>query len=413
MKRTVRLLFSDPCSDMGIARTALSICRHLNGPELEAYMHVPTAAYAVRAPFLRPALPYIRFPVPWEPHFRLIASYARGRLYRRFHEALADGDAAYLWSNAPLPQIHDLRERGAPIIREKFNCHAATAQRILHDAYERLGVAPDARRISNAAVSYDRESLALADFVSSPSPCVTASLHAEGTPPERIIETSYGWDPRHIDVPRPRRRAEPELTILFVGAVCVRKGAHNLLDAWARAKIGGRLVLCGAIEPLIADRYADILNRADVLSPGRVKDVRSHYRSADVFVLPSLEEGSPLVTYEALASGLPVIVSPMGAGGVVRDGREGLIRDPDNIDAWIEALHRLAADGALRRALGGAARERAEAHTWEKVGARRRREILHCLDLHDASIASRRPPFAALATGSDRSRAAPALDRAA
>jgi glycosyltransferase involved in cell wall biosynthesis len=380
MTRTIRILFPDPCSDMGIARTALSTCRHLTGDGLEALMHVPTAALAVRAPFLRPALPYVRPPIPWEPHFHLIASPARARLYRQFHAAIRDGDVAYLWSNVPLDSFGRLREHGIPIIREKFNCHAKVARDILADAYARLGAACPENRISEETIAYERQSLAMSDLISSPGPGVTDSLLAEGTPPERIVEASYGWDRRHTcDGTRPQH-ADEGVTVLFVGAVCVRKGAHILLESWARASVRGRLILCGPVEPIIAQRCAERLNRADVLAPGRVKDMRPYYEAADLFALPSLEEGSPLVTYEALAGGLPVLVSPMGGGGVVRDGEEGFVREPHEVDGWMEALRILAGDAELRRAFGDAARRRADEFTWERVGARRRRAFLHRLN---------------------------------
>jgi glycosyltransferase involved in cell wall biosynthesis len=379
MSRTIRILFPDPCSDMGIARTALSTCRHLSGDGLEALMHVPTAAAAVRAPFLRPALPYVRFPIPWEPHFRLIASPARARLYRRFHAAIEGTDIAYLWSNVPLESFRRLRDRGILIIREKFNCHARVARDILAEAYARLGMACPDRRISEQTIAYERESLSMCDLISSPSPSVTDSLLAEGIPPERIVQTSYGWDRRHTSEGTRVQRGGEGVTVLFVGAVCVRKGAHILLESWARAAVRGRLILCGPVEPIIARRCADWLNRPDVVAPGRVKNMRAYYGSADLFALPSLEEGSPLVTYEALAGGLPVLVSPMGAGGVVRDNEEGFVRDPNEIESWVEALRVLADDTERRRILGEAARRRAAGFTWDRVGARRRRAFLEHL----------------------------------
>jgi glycosyltransferase involved in cell wall biosynthesis len=372
MDLTLRMLFTDPCSDMGIARTAMSICRHLNGPGLSASMHVPTAAYGVRAPFLRPSLPYIRPPVPWEPHFRFIAGWARARMYRHFLHSLNGGNIAYLWSNVAMSCVDELVERNIPIIREKFNCHTATAQRILDEAYAGLGVTRAPARIPGRVIEDERRILAHADLVSSPSPGVTESLIQEGVPAERIVETSYGWDP---GIPRTHPPALPAtngVTVLFVGAVCVRKGAHLLLDCWSRAQIRGRLVLCGPVEPVIADLYRDELRRHDVLTPGRVRDVWSFYRSADLLALPTLEEGSPLVCYEALASGLPAIVSPMGAGSVVRDGQEGFVLNCPDCDAWTDALRRLSNDEELRRHMSDAARQRATEFTWQRTGARRR-----------------------------------------
>jgi len=91
------------------------------------------------------------------------------------------------------------------------------------------------------------------------------------------------------------------------------------------------------------------------------------YQQADIFVFPSLEEGSALVTYEAMACGLPVVTTP-NAGSLVRDGVEGFIvpiRDPD---ALAERMERLRANARLRQALGRAARMRVEEFTWEQHG---------------------------------------------
>ena len=79
------------------------------------------------------------------------------------------------------------------------------------------------------------------------------------------------------------------------------------------------------------------------------------YQQADIFVLPSIEEGSALVTYEAMACGLPVVTTP-NAGSVVRDGVEGFIvsiRDPDALAERIESVAlrcRFAARDGLCRA---------------------------------------------------------------
>jgi glycosyltransferase involved in cell wall biosynthesis len=95
------------------------------------------------------------------------------------------------------------------------------------------------------------------------------------------------------------------------------------------------------------------------------------YRSADVFAFPTLEEGSPLVSYEAMGIGLPVVTTPMGAGNIIRHGQEGLVIDTRDQDGWVAELQRLAVDAARRRALGEAGRRRAADYTWDKVAGRR------------------------------------------
>jgi glycosyltransferase involved in cell wall biosynthesis len=76
----------------------------------------------------------------------------------------------------------------------------------------------------------------------------------------------------------------------------------------------------------------------EVLGPVPRSTVREHYAWADVFLLPSLCEGSATVTYEALACGLPVIATP-NTGSIVREGVDGFIvpiRDPEAIAAKLE-----------------------------------------------------------------------------
>ena len=66
-------------------------------------------------------------------------------------------------------------------------------------------------------------------------------------------------------------------------------------------------------------------------------DLGRLYKSADVFVFPSLAEGDPQVTYEAAGCGLPVIATPMGNAQIIRDGVNGLVVSPYDIDGLAEA----------------------------------------------------------------------------
>jgi len=98
--------------------------------------------------------------------------------------------------------------------------------------------------------------------------------------------------------------------------------------------------------------------RLEIIGPVPRSAVAEHYRWADVFVFPSLCEGSATVCYEALAWGLPVITTP-NSGSVVVEGTDGFIvpiRDPHAI---AEKLEILAQRPALLQALSEGARRRA------------------------------------------------------
>ncbi|HEY65970.1 MAG TPA: glycosyltransferase family 4 protein, partial [Caldilineae bacterium] len=113
--------------------------------------------------------------------------------------------------------------------------------------------------------------------------------------------------------------------------------------------------------PILA-RYRDLPGLRLI---GYVTDPVAVYQQADVFTFPTIEEGSALVTYEALACGLPVVTTP-NAGSVVRDGVEGFIVPTRDVEALVAVLERLRADERLRLGIGWAARQRAEAFTWER-----------------------------------------------
>jgi len=112
-----------------------------------------------------------------------------------------------------------------------------------------------------------------------------------------------------------------------------------------------------------------ISKRVELVGPVPRPVVRQHYEWADVFVFPSICEGSATVTYEALAAGLPVITTP-NAGSVVRDGIDGYIVPIRDAGAIADRLERLMATPGLLKEMSRSARERAKEFSWEKYGER-------------------------------------------
>ncbi len=364
----LQTLYPVYCSGRAITHICLSVLDRMQAEELGVEYWAPAVAPGVERPYLRTPLPALaaRALYRLQPSGGALQSI----LERRFVSALSPGDVVYLWPAVRLETYRRVKEKGHRIVVERINCHRQTSKPILDAEYARLGL-PPTHGITEADVAEEREKLALADHVFSPGAPVTRSLLEAGIPSERILRSSYGYDPARLGAPSPRpTRQEP--VFLFVGRGIVRKGLPFLLDAWSRAGVRGRLHLSGAIDDEVRRRCAAELARPDVVQLGFNPDVASVYQAADVFIFPSLEEGSPLVSYEAAASGLPGLLSPMGAGDFVRDQREGLVLEPGDTDGWIAAIRRLAADADLRRTLGEAARVRAQDFTWELVGGRRR-----------------------------------------
>ncbi|MBI5200361.1 MAG: glycosyltransferase family 4 protein [Elusimicrobia bacterium] len=188
--------------------------------------------------------------------------------------------------------------------------------------------------------------------------------------------------------PAPGRGAAPKNPYaLCASRLAPYKGVDVLLMAYARARDAGarfELLLCGR-DQLGGGlrRFAETLGLgggvrfAGEVAPSRLR--RLLERSL-FFALPSRRENSPLAVLEALDAGKPIVASRTGGvPELLNGGRAGLLVPPGDVEALARAMTRLAADAALRRRLGAAARARARTYTWPAVA--RRFEELYALAL--------------------------------
>lgn len=159
------------------------------------------------------------------------------------------------------------------------------------------------------------------------------------------------------------------LLAVFVGSEWERKGLEPLIRALAQTR-DWDLIVVGEGDRRRYRGLADSLGvGAAVHWLGVSSDMQLIYALADAFVLPTSYESFSLVTFEAAASGLPVLATPVsGIRELIEDGHNGCLigKDPDAI---ARDLQRLAADPGLRRRLGAQARSSALAFDSEKMVA--------------------------------------------
>ena len=175
------------------------------------------------------------------------------------------------------------------------------------------------------------------------------------------------FHPRLREAHRARARAQlgiPDgvLTYVFVGSGFERKGVFRLLRVFPRGAVAGaHLIVVGkdrAEARAMAQAGAlDIAGRVHFL--GAQDDVRAWYGAADVFVLPTLYDPFPNAALEAMACGLPAIVTAQcGAAELVEQGSNGIVCDAFDEESLAAALGGL--DSARARDMGARARETAE-----------------------------------------------------
>lgn len=383
--RGVHTLYPQPCVASGVSSACLNILRGAG-----AAGHVPTLHTSrFDVPLPRHVDGHAALP-GWTRHLghRVMHRFSDQILFGRFLSAVREGDVAYAWPGTPLRVLERLHGRGIPIAVESINTLMSWARPVLDQAYDALGL-PAAHGITDARIADQRARYALATTIFTPSPATETALC--GTPfAARAISASYGcWVPATLPE-RPRR--DGRITVLFAGTVCVRKGAHLALELWRDMPAHVHLRLAGHIEPGLRRLFADVLDQPNVSWAGFTSRMADEYLAADLALLPSLEEGDPLVTYESAAHALPMIASPMGAGRLGAETGVVTTVDPTDPGALRGAILAMAADAELRRALGAAARAAAPDYDWARVGLRRFRHLLGLPDrVTTAPLAGREP----------------------
>jgi phosphatidyl-myo-inositol dimannoside synthase len=168
------------------------------------------------------------------------------------------------------------------------------------------------------------------------------------------------------------------LRLLCVGRLIERKGQHHLIEAVRRltdAELNVRLELVGTGDALAANQaLAARLGVTDrVTFAGYVprEDIAARYAAADVFVLPSYNEGMSVATLEAMGAGLPIVATRTGGTpDLIEEGVNGFTFDWADVDALTGHLAMLARYRELGQRMGAASLARAGRFTWDAAAAR-------------------------------------------
>ncbi len=176
--------------------------------------------------------------------------------------------------------------------------------------------------------------------------------------------------------------------LLFVGTWIDHKGIYYLAKAFEKVLRfipDARLTIAGCQEPEEKVRrcFAAAAQAALEVWPFVARaEISSLYAEHEIFVLPSLMEGMPLVLLEAMASGMPVVTTESsGMTDLVEDSHDGLFVIPGNTESLSAALVRLCRDPELRLRLGTAAQEKMKRYTWKQAACRTERVFYRAMGI--------------------------------
>jgi glycosyltransferase involved in cell wall biosynthesis len=276
-------------------------------------------------------------------------------------------DVVHAWPGGAERTLATARRLGITAVLERPNAHTAYAFEVVAEECRRIGVPIDPsspHAADPARLAREEREYAAGDALLCPSDFVVRTHRERGIAAERLIRHRYGYDPGRFPVGGPR--AERPFTAVFVGRVEPRKGLHHALRAWREARLGdrGRFLICGGIDAGYDAVLAPLLDDPSVQHLGHHPDPGSVMREADVLVLPSVEEGSALVTYEARGSGCVLAVSDH-SGAPCTHEHDALVHPAGDAEALRGHLTRLATDSELLARLRGASLAGIGELTWD------------------------------------------------
>lgn len=195
------------------------------------------------------------------------------------------------------------------------------------------------------------------------------ALLAQGVPSDRLAVIPLTFDMGKPETEERPRGGSGPLRVLFLGQVNIRKGVPWLIEAARMLPQGtAEITIAGPVQ-VSESVWRGLPANTRVVGPVPRVEAERLYRSSDVFVLPTISDGFAITQLEALAHGLPLIVTP-NCGDVVTHGIEGLrvpIRDPAAI---ADAVRRFADDRSFLEQASRAALRRAGDFSLDAVSSR-------------------------------------------
>ena len=220
-----------------------------------------------------------------------------------------------------------------------------------------------------------------ADSFISVSPAFKKSYETAGLPPNK-----YWFIPNGVDVERFKPSASgergslrielgfglDEVILIFIGHFSQEKQPHVLYDAWLellKKGVKSRIIFIGSTSASNYEVDVDLVEKIKKDATGstyapfvtfieRTHQIEKYLRLSDIFVLPTLREGLPNVLLEAMATGIPAIITnlPGVTDWIVEDGKTGVLLSPPSKDKLVQELEYLILDRSRRQEMGRAAR---------------------------------------------------------
>lgn len=293
---------------------------------------------------------------------------------RRLRKLAGQVDIVHTWPLGASRTLKVARELGIPTVLERPNAHTRFAYEAVREECRRLSMdlpSNHEHAYNPEVLRLEEEEYQLADRLLCPSDFVRQTFLDRGFSPGSLVRHQYGFDEQVYSPSTEVRDRTQGLTMIFAGGCAPRKGLHYALDAWfhSSAHLDGTFFIAGAFVPGYAEALSKVLSHPSIRILGHRSDLPELMRKCDVLILPSVEEGSALVTHEARGSGCVLLVSE-AAGAICEHLKTGLLHSVGDVATLSQHITMLHQDRALLERLRRASLHTAHEATWTAAGAR-------------------------------------------
>jgi glycosyltransferase involved in cell wall biosynthesis len=266
-------------------------------------------------------------------------------------------DLCYVFTQVGLEPLLWANAHGIPAVLESPNGHIRAFRQVYVDEAQRWCGAGFTGHPTERMVARVEREYAIAPVIRVSSLWARDSLVAGKVPATRIRVLQQPVDLARFEPGPVEPSSEDALRVTFVGSLDLRKGFVYLLRAARMARVPVTVTLVGGTGDPCSRQLLEKERRGveATVAPG---DPRPVLARSDLFVLPTLEDGSPFAVAEAMASGVPVVTTTStGAAEWIEQGRTGWVVPPRSVDSLVTTLeaayagrHELSAMGAEARA---------------------------------------------------------------
>jgi glycosyltransferase involved in cell wall biosynthesis len=232
---------------------------------------------------------------------------------RRLAKLAGQIDVVHVWPCAALETIKTAKKLGIPTVLERPNAHTRFCYEVVAAECKRVGIQTPHGDYQPSEVVLAREEAEFdaTDFLLCASEFAAQSFRDRGFPATKILRHQYGFDESEYFPEAELRGPGRKFTALFVGVDAVRKGLHLATEAWlgSPAAKDGTFLIAGELTQEYKERFAADLSHPSIVQLGHRSDVPRLMQSADVLLMPSIEEGFALVCAEAIGAGCVPLAS--------------------------------------------------------------------------------------------------------